>query len=131
VKSSHAGARGLSRAIVVFLGAVSTIVAAGGAGAEPWHGRWSPNLAWCFQAEGVLPEGLLRLSATEYAVGVEVCQIAEAVIVVPEKRWRLRLACGTADERDIEIEVTNDVLELVTTPPSDPPERYVRCPERG
>ena len=131
MKSSHAGAAGRYRVAAVFLFALSGVAATGDAAAEPWHGRWSPNLAWCFQAEGVLPEGLLRLSATEYAVGVEVCQIAEAAIVVPEKRWRLRIACAGGEAREVEVEVSNDVLELVTTPPSDPPKRYVRCPERG
>ena len=97
--------------------------------AEPWAGRWAANFAWCFQAEALLPEGILRIGADRLTVAETACRIDEVSEIEVGRTWRFRLHCDDGGERAIEIDVDGD--RLLYTPAEGGVRTFVRCPELG
>lgn len=107
------------------------LMAAGAAAfaAEPWEGRWAAHYGWCFQAEAVLPDGILRMSADRLTLAPVVCRITNNSEIEPGREWRFMLECEDGGARSVDIAVNGD--RLLFTPAEGGAKAFVRCPELG
>lgn len=110
------------------------VVVAGPATAEPWHGTWSADPAWCVHADkiGSHTPAPIRLGATGFDGYENSCMVGAVARLGAANAWHLTLRCtgegATYDDRRTVVLEPGGGVSWHIMPDIDPI-RFVRCPE--
>jgi hypothetical protein len=100
--------------------------------AEPWHGIWSYDPAWCTQADriGSVNPAPILLSATEMLGYENSCDIISKTEITELNAWKIQTTCyseGDHYEDARLLMVDGDTLFMWIG--GDEPIRFGRCPQ--
>lgn len=111
---------------------IAALLVPGAALAEPWHGIWSADLAWCENADriGSVTPAPIQLSETEMLGYENSCDIISAEPVADLNAWTIDMTCFAEgdyyEERHL-IMVKADKMWLWYG--VDGPIPFERCPQ--